>query len=265
MHIMKLKILDISATIGCNLSCKGCNHFSNYFASGSKLDTEQLIQDIHTILPRIDVERVSVIGGEPLLNPRCRDILHACLEHQETVYLYTNGILLNEQNREWIEEDLAKYPGMHLRVSIHVPEMIPNLEAIKSDKVLVTHHHDGKDRWFNSIKHRNEKVHPYNHNNPERSFEVCSCPNPQLFNGKLWKCPNSAFLKELLYVTEQSDDEEWEPYISEGLPVDCSDEELEEFCYNSTRAEPICNMCTAKPLRFSGALQQDHKKKVIIT
>lgn len=261
----KLKILDVSATIGCNLSCKGCNHFSNYFAPGSKLDTDKLIADIHTILPRIDVDRVSVIGGEPLLNPRCRDILHACLEHQDVVYLYTNGILLNEENRAWIEEDLKDYPGLFLRVSVHIPEVMDNISKMWSDKILLTEHHDGKDRWFNSIKHAGGKVYPYAHNNIEKSYYHCSCPNTQLFKGNLWKCPNSAFLEELLYVTEQGDDDCWKPFLGGGLPVDCSDEDLAEFCDNSTKAESICNMCTAKPLRFSGALQAQHQKKVIIS
>ena len=74
----RLDILDISTTIGCNLSCKGCNHFSNYFAPSSKLDTDALIEDIGVILPRLDIGRVSVIGGEPLLNPRCKEIVNAC-------------------------------------------------------------------------------------------------------------------------------------------------------------------------------------------
>lgn len=211
----------------------------------------------------MDVERVSVIGGEPLLNPRCRDILHACLEHAETVYLYTNGILLNEQNREWIEEDLERYPGMYLRVSVHTPEVIANIGKMKSKKVLVTEHHDGKDRWFNSIKHSNGKVYPYAHGKINQSYELCSCPNTQLYRGKLWKCPNSAFLEELLYVTEQQDEDYWKPFLGGGLPVDCSDEDLLEFCDNSTKPEQICNMCTARPLKFSAALQINSNKKVI--
>ncbi len=60
----KLDILDISSTIGCNLQCKGCNHFSNYFAPTSKLDTDLLLKDIEVILPRVNIGRVSIIGGE---------------------------------------------------------------------------------------------------------------------------------------------------------------------------------------------------------
>ena len=36
----KLNILDVSASIGGNFTCKGCNHFCNYFAAGSKIASE---------------------------------------------------------------------------------------------------------------------------------------------------------------------------------------------------------------------------------
>ena len=119
------------------------------------------------------------------------------------------------------------------------------------------------DQWFYSIKQRGGKVYPYDHKNPEKSFYYCSCPNTQLYNGRLWKCPNSAFLNELLYVTDQENDLVWSKYKKQGLPVDCSDDELKTFCDNSTNHESICNMCTSKPLKFSAAVQSEIKKKVI--
>ena len=74
-----LKLHAVHTTIGCNLSCKGCNHFSNYFAPSSKLDTDALLRDIEVILPRLDLGRVNVIGGEPLLNPRSVSYTHLTL------------------------------------------------------------------------------------------------------------------------------------------------------------------------------------------
>ena len=260
----KLSILDVSTTIGCNLSCKGCNHFSNYFSPGSKLDTDALLKDIRVILPRLDIDRVSIIGGEPLLNPRCEEILHECRSHtRNVVYLYTNGLLLL-QNETWIRRALED-PKIYLRVSVHLPEVVDIIKKFNHPKVLVTEHHTGKDRWFDSIKKRDGKVHPYNHNNISKSYKVCSCPNAQLYNGRLWKCPNTAFLRELLSVTGQSDDDEWQDYIVDGVSVDCSDDELTKFCTNSRIAENVCNMCTAKPLHFSAAIQDSINKSLANT
>ena len=260
----KLSILDVSTTIGCNLSCKGCNHFSNYFSPGSKLDTDALLRDIRVILPRLDIDRVSIIGGEPLLNPRCEEILYECRSHtRNAVYLYTNGLLLL-QNESWIRRALDD-PQIYLRVSVHLPEVVDIIKKFNHPKVLVTEHHTGKDRWFDSIKKRDGKVYPYNHNNISKSYKVCSCPNAQLYNGRLWKCPNTAFLRELLSVTGQSDDYEWKDYIVDGVPVDCSDDELTKFCTNSRIPENVCNMCTAKPLHFSAAIQDSINKSLATT
>ena len=260
----KLNILDVSTTIGCNLSCKGCNHFSNYFSPGSKLDTDALLRDIRVILPRLDIDRVSIIGGEPLLNPRCEEILHECRSHtRNAVYLYTNGLLLL-QNESWIRRALDD-PQIYLRVSVHLPEVVDIIKKFNHPKVLVTEHHTGKDRWFDSIRKRDGKVYPYTHNNISKSYKICSCPNAQLYNGRLWKCPNTAFLRELLSVTGQSDDDEWQDYIVDGVPVDCSDDELTKFCTNSRIAENVCNMCTAKPLHFSAAIQDSINKSLATT
>ena len=69
----------------------------------------------------------------------------------------------------------------------------------------------------------------------------------------------------MLYVLDQSDDPDWQEYIVDGLPVDCTDEELELFCNNNLKAESVCNMCTSRPLHFSAAQQQKTKRKVIIS
>lgn len=266
----KLDTLDVSSSIGCNLECKGCNHFSNYFSAGSKINTDSLLDDIKVILPRVDVERVNVIGGEPLLNPRCEEILKTCIEYApKRVNMYTNGELILEN--QWIR-DYLELPNVYLRISLHLPEstergrkIIENVKQFDHPKLIITEHHTGADRWFDSIKKRGDKVHPYNQGNIQKSFKWCSCPNAQLYNGMLWKCPNTAFLREMLYVMDQTGDPEWDPYLVDGVPVSCSDEELEKFCKNSFKAEPVCNMCTHKPLHFSAAQQQKTKRKVIIT
>ena len=228
------------------------------------MDTDALIDDIKTILPRIDIGRVSVIGGEPLLNPRCEEIVNACRSYTNSpVYLYTNGLLLL-QNEDWIKR-LLEDQRVFLRISIHLPEVVDIIKKFNHPKVLVTEHHNGQDRWFDSIKKRDGKVYPYNHNKITRSFKVCSCPNTQLYNGRLWKCPNTAFLRELLSVTGQSDDSEWEEYIVDGVPVDCNDDQLTKFCTNSRMPEKVCNMCTARPLHFSAAIQDSINKSLATT
>ena len=179
------------------------------------------------------------------------------------MYLYTNALLLL-QNEVWIRKALED-PRVYLRVSVHLPHVQDIIKQFNHPKVLVTEHHTGQDRWFNSIKKKEDKVYPYNQNKPAKSFQVCSCTNTQLYNGKLWKCPNTAFLRELLSVTEQEDAPEWQEYIVDGVPVDCTDEELTKYCARTILPERVCNMCTYKPLHFSAAIQEQVKRKVIYT
>lgn len=72
-------------------------------------------------------------------------------------------------------------------------------------------------------------------------------------------------MRELLSVTEQSDADEWQEYLVDGLDVNCSDDELIKFCENSRLPNKVCNMCTAKPLHFSAAIQENGKRKIIVS
>ena len=46
---------------------------------------------------------------------------------------------------------------------------------------------------------------------------------------------------------------------------DCNDDQLTKFCTNSRIAENVCNMCTAKPLHFSAAIQDSINKSLATT
>ena len=152
------------------------------------------------------------------------------------------------------EINFGKADGAIIHHRVHRGKIIKKLAHIAGEKKKVEN---------STSKKKEDKVYPYNHNSPAKSFKVCSCPNAQLYAGRLWKCPNTAFLRELLYVTGQEEDPEWQEYLVDGLPVDCSDAMLTEFCINSKLPESVCSMCTAKPIRFSAALQERSKRKVI--
>ncbi len=58
------RLLSIHTINGCNLACRACNHNSSLLSANSKVDIDQLIEDIENILPMIFVwSHVSVIGG----------------------------------------------------------------------------------------------------------------------------------------------------------------------------------------------------------
>ena len=70
------RAVNVHAHNGCNLACKGCNHNSSVLAVGSSVNVDQMLNDLDSILPRIHIwSHISLLGGEPLLEPRCEEIL----------------------------------------------------------------------------------------------------------------------------------------------------------------------------------------------
>lgn len=118
---VRLKTLVVNICDHCNLNCVSCDHFSP-IAEKKFYDSDKIIRDmkqIHSIIDN-DVDRVSVMGGEPLLHPDvCNIIKNARLIFKKTeIWLSTNGVLLNEMPEDfWFflhDEDVTlnvtKYP-----------------------------------------------------------------------------------------------------------------------------------------------------------
>ena len=111
-----LNILD-----HCNLRCRGCDHFSA-IASKRFVAMEDISRDLARMSELFgeDVERIGVMGGEPLLHPRLEQVLteaRRCFP-ATTIQVVTNGILLLKQadsfwdacRRQRIVVVVTKYP-----------------------------------------------------------------------------------------------------------------------------------------------------------
>lgn len=91
--------LEVHLTDHCNLNCKGCDHFSP-IADESYLDIAQYSRDLDRIGCVIgnNIERLFLLGGEPLLNKKICEIIEISrLKLKECpIFLITNGILLSK-------------------------------------------------------------------------------------------------------------------------------------------------------------------------
>lgn len=111
-----LNILD-----HCNLRCRGCDHFSA-IASERFVAMEDISRDLARMAELFgeDVERIGVMGGEPLLHPRLEQVLREARRcfPATTIQVVTNGILLLKQTdsfwdacrRQRIVVVVTKYP-----------------------------------------------------------------------------------------------------------------------------------------------------------
>jgi molybdenum cofactor biosynthesis enzyme MoaA len=101
--------IDIKITNKCNGNCKFCIEKGGYSPKDINID-----KIIDTIKKLTYCENILILGGEPLLSPILFDFLEGISDLNKTIYLTTNGSLLNTE----IATKLSKYIS-YLNISIH--------------------------------------------------------------------------------------------------------------------------------------------------
>ena len=98
-----LDVVEVHLADACNLNCNGCLHFSPrckpYLATLAEVENEfRLLKDKFPA-----VRHVHLLGGEPLLNARCADIVRLVrrLCPETRLSLVTNGLLLLRQGPDF--------------------------------------------------------------------------------------------------------------------------------------------------------------------
>ncbi len=94
----------VDITHHCNLNCRGCDHFSP-IAEKKFYDLAQFEDDIKRLseLTGGCVDRIGIMGGEPLLNPDVLKYLQITRNFfpDTKIRLVTNGILLDKQDENF--------------------------------------------------------------------------------------------------------------------------------------------------------------------
>lgn len=95
---------EVHACEHCNLNCKGCYHFSP-LAKEEFLQVDEWEKDCKRLseLYNGEMEFISLMGGEPLLNPNITKLLEITRKFFPIgdVSIITNGILLNTMDEEF--------------------------------------------------------------------------------------------------------------------------------------------------------------------
>jgi len=243
--------IEIHAAHACNFTCESCSHFSNNAHKGL-VTPEYADEQMSLWSNRLNPIRFSVLGGEPLLNPRIEDFLRVARKHwKNSIELVTNGFLLpNFPNLGTIISEL----NINLIVSRHSnsPEF-----NITWDKVIAylnsnTIPHairDSFENWTRRYQGYGPDVLPYENNRPEDSWNICPCKHClQILDGKLYKCSTIAYL-QLQKKRWPNISPKWDRYLAyKPLEHTATDQELEQFV--SQKNESICNMCPAEPDKF---------------
>ena len=88
----------------CNLNCAGCNNFS-CIAEPELVDVEEFRKDFVRMgeIFNHQCERISLIGGEPLLHPEIITLMKIARDNfpEGRINIFTNGILLNSKDDDF--------------------------------------------------------------------------------------------------------------------------------------------------------------------
>ena len=117
--------IEFYITNVCNLTCEGCNRFNNYsFAGWQKwADYEEAYTKWSEY---IDIDRIVILGGEPLLNPDILDWVYGINRvFKRNVQILSNGTRLNKV--KGLYEALQAH-GNWMGISWHNPNTIDEFE-----------------------------------------------------------------------------------------------------------------------------------------
>lgn len=93
----------IEITQRCNLYCRHC-----YESSSKNVEISDMsMQDFETAvnaLQSIGIQRIQLVGGEPLIHPQIAEMIKIAKDTFEFVEVYTNGTLLTEELLELITD-----------------------------------------------------------------------------------------------------------------------------------------------------------------
>lgn len=252
--------VHINSTLRCNLSCVGCNSFSDMGVDDGFTIEERIswLSTLHAFSNRhgIDIPIFTILGGEPFLDDGFLKIGReiARLWPGALIDLYTNGLLLSAR-QDWIRE--CTDINVRLHVSIHdVPEKIKmkiltglalwqqqGMEVILSGNGP-ENNIDTKGLWAQTVVYDQDKVWPHTHGDPYAAWLRCSIRDCHtLQDHRFYHCPITALLPSLLTKTKQMDEPKWQPYL-EYDPLDlrtATEQDVARFF--STTPGHVCSMC----------------------
>ena len=131
--MLHLEYVEFYITNVCNLNCSRCNRFNNYAFAGH-MDWQDHANDYSEWSKILDIDRIGILGGEPMLHPKFDQWLHdiAALWPRANIIIMSNGTQLDR----WPElyNLLSQYQGrVRLDISRHNAEFKQEtLEKIQS-------------------------------------------------------------------------------------------------------------------------------------
>lgn len=83
---VRLDYVEFFITERCTLRCRDCCLFVPYYEKPINISKEKIINDIDLLMSKVDyIERLRILGGEPLLHPDLKEILEAAAKYKDKI------------------------------------------------------------------------------------------------------------------------------------------------------------------------------------
>jgi hypothetical protein len=181
----------------CNLRCRSCNHLSPVL-SAHRADMAEIIAVVERLSQHYHADRVSLLGGEPLLHPQLPEIVAAVRESGigKRIVVVTNGRLLLRMGADfWREVDAVEvslYPGCEPNErELHT---WAHRAATSGTEMVMVRHPEFRETY--------SEIGPEDPSLIGDIFDTCQMAHDwrchHLVSGRLHRCPPSAFLPRIL-------------------------------------------------------------------
>ena len=188
--------LQVILIKNCNLNCKGCTHFANLFnlkdRIGSGYDIEELKRDLNIISNNVEVFRLRLLGGEPLLYENLKEAIklsRSFFPHSD-IRIVTNGLLLLKASSDLL--DCIYENDIGLDISLYKPtaEIREKIED-RLKQLNIKYCFENIESKYIEKFEKNIEINKKNI--PYQSMQSCKSKQCQtLMEGKLYKCPFEA-------------------------------------------------------------------------
>lgn len=245
--------LELHLAHACNLRCEGCSHFSNYALPG-RVTLAEAGGWLEAWAARLAPVRLSLLGGEPLLNPELPGFLQLArrLWPRTLLRLVTNGLLLGRWESLWpvLEETRAVLTlSVHSRDEDYRTRLAPLRQRARDEAArrgFTFEERDSVQGWYRLYQGRGPGMRPFEDGDPAASWRVCQNKHcVTLQDNALWKCPPLAHLPRAAAKLGFGHEPAWRtPLAYRPLGLDASDDDIRAFFARGP--EPACGMCPSR-------------------
>ena len=231
-------VVEFYITNVCNLTCRGCNRFNNYNFKGHQYWDDHA-EEYEAWSKRLDLPRITIIGGEPTLNP---DLEKWAMNLRR---LWPDAVIMVQTNGTYQRPEHLTYWGKYrvgFGISLHDP-------ATADDIKQKWKHHAGIIDAF--VFHQSAVIKKDDHyilhsSDVQQAFNACDMKHDHtMYNGKLYKCPAMSNLPEFDQQFDLRLDARQREllYSYQPLSADCDEEELQQFALTKDTSIVQCEFC----------------------